>query len=101
MGTERIGMDAYVIDALLPDLIGHDRRPSALIVYLYLWRKTRGGARATVASLSMIASATGLAKRSAQNGLTHLLRRDLVSTKRATTTGAATISLHCHWRRSG
>ena len=29
-------LDAYIIDTLMPDLVGHDRQPSAFIVYLYL-----------------------------------------------------------------
>ena len=96
---ERIGVDAYVFDALMPDLVGHDRRPAAFLVYLYLWRKTRGGARPAVLSLSMLVSGTGLAKRSVQLALQHLERRDLVSTKRQTPTSAPTITLRIHWRK--
>jgi len=88
-----------VLDALLPDLVGHDRRPAALVVYLYLWRKTRGGARPAVVSLSMMADGTGLAKRSAQLALQHLVRRDLVRARRASATAAPTLSLQCHWRK--
>ena len=29
-------MDDYVFDTLMPDLVGHDRQPSAFIVYLFL-----------------------------------------------------------------
>src|SRR5690349_10544746 len=32
-----IGVDDYVIDVLMRDLVGHDRAPSAFLVYLYLW----------------------------------------------------------------
>jgi hypothetical protein len=38
-----VEVDAYVIDTLLPDLVGHDRRPSAFLVYLHLWRLSGGG----------------------------------------------------------
>jgi len=96
---ERIGLDTYVIDALLPDLVGHDRRPAALLVYLYLWRKTRAGSRSCVVSSSMMADGTGLAKRSVQLALQHLLRRDLVRARRANATAAPSLSLHCHWRK--
>ena len=34
----RITLDAHVIDSLMPDLVGHDRQPSAFLVYLYLYR---------------------------------------------------------------
>lgn len=97
--TERQGVDAYVLDALMPDLVGHDRRPAAFILYLFLWRKTRAGTRPAVLSLSMLSDGTGLAKRSVQTALQHLVRRDLVGSRRATPTSAPTISLRCHWRK--
>lgn len=97
--SERIGVDTYVFDALLPDLVGHDRRPAALLVYLHLWRKTRGGVRPVVTSLSLMTDATGLSKRSVQTALRHLIRRDLVRVRRATATSATSVTLHCHWRK--
>ena len=39
----RLGLDPYVVDTLMPDLVGHDRRPSAFLVYLYLWGRTHAG----------------------------------------------------------
>ena len=35
-------LDSYVLDTLMCDLVGHDRRPSAFLVYLYLWRHSHG-----------------------------------------------------------
>lgn len=99
MSHERLGIDAYIIDALMPDLVGHDRRPAALLVYLYLWRRTRGGVRSAVASLTMLADGTGLSRRSVQSALQHLERRDLVSAHRTSATAAPTLSLRCHWRK--
>jgi hypothetical protein len=34
-----VRFDFYVLDGLMPDLVGHDKQPSAFIVYLYLWTK--------------------------------------------------------------
>jgi hypothetical protein len=31
-------LDDYVVDVLMPDLVGHDRHPSAFLVYLFLSR---------------------------------------------------------------
>ena len=31
-----IALDSYVLDVLMRDLVGHDKKPSAFIVYLYL-----------------------------------------------------------------
>jgi hypothetical protein len=73
-------IDAYVIDVLLPDLVGHDRRPAAFLVYLFLLRhaRTRNGRRDVRASLQSIASSTGLSKSTVQNALRHLRRRALL-----------------------
>lgn len=95
---DRFALDGYVIDSLMPDLVGHDRSASAFLVYLLLWRRTRGGTRPTVVSHRMLADGTGLAKRSVQVALQHLLRRELVDVKRTTSTSASTVRVLCHWR---
>jgi hypothetical protein len=38
-------IDGHMIDVLLPDLVGHDKRPAAFILYLWLWIMTRGVGR--------------------------------------------------------
>jgi hypothetical protein len=96
--TDRIGLDAYVLDSLMPDLVGHDRHASAFIVYLYLWRRTRGGSRPTVVSHRMISDGTGLAKRSVQEAFRRLERRGLLDVKRASVTAAPIVTLCCDWR---
>ena len=96
--TDRVGLDAYVIDSLMPDLVGHDRHASAFVVYLYLWRRTRGGARATVVSHRMMSDGTGLAKRSVQGALARLKDRGLVQVERVSVTSASTVTLRCDWR---
>jgi hypothetical protein len=95
---DRIPMDAYVLDVLMPDLVRHDRRPAAFLVYLYLWRRTDGARRKTTASYQMIADGTGLSKRGAQGAVAVLVRRQLVSMKRRNATATPVFSLECHWR---
>lgn len=76
---ERLSFDAYVIDVLMPDLVGHDRRPAAFVVYLFLLRQAAKTRRDTVAvSLQTIAAKTGLSKSTVQTALRHLRRRKLV-----------------------
>ena len=71
-----IAIDSYVLETLLPDLVGHDRQPSALLVYLYLWRHTVGRDKSGVqASLQDITSGTGVSKRAVQAALGLLARR--------------------------
>lgn len=76
-------IDNYVVDVLLRDLVGHDRCSAAFLVYLHLWRHTRG-ARATCVRLSHrdIADETGLSKSAVQQAFRILHRRGLVRSKR-------------------
>jgi DNA-binding GntR family transcriptional regulator len=76
-------LDAYVVDTLMRDLVGHDRSPAAFVVYLFLWRRTRG-ARARGARLShrTIAEETGLSKSAVQHAFRILHRRGLVHSAR-------------------
>jgi DNA-binding transcriptional ArsR family regulator len=84
----KLDLDPYVLDVLMPDLVGHDRRPAALLVYLYLLGATLRLRRDTVeASLQTIATRTGLSKSTVQAALRHLARRGLIDAGvRATTT---------------
>lgn len=97
----RFSLDAYIVDVLMRDLIGHDRTPSAFIVYLWLWRKTRGSGRASIgASLKTIADETGLSKSSVQNALRALIeRRRLVRAKRLGLTEAPIYEVLEPWKR--
>src|SRR5580693_2778150 len=85
----RVSLDSYLIDVLMPDLVGHDRRPAAFLVYLFLTRHARPNRRGEVAvSLQMIATRTGLSKSTVQNAIRHLKRRRLLDPDLRTTTSA-------------
>jgi Helix-turn-helix domain len=72
-------LDNYVIDVLLPDLVGHDRRPAAFIVYIFFLRHAARGKRDTLSvSLQTIATKTGLSKSTVQAAIRHLRRRRLL-----------------------
>jgi hypothetical protein len=76
--------DAYVLDSLLPDLVGHDRRLSSFIVYLHLYHRASQRANWSVrSSHQAIAVATGLSRSSVQSALMHLQSRQLIATSRA------------------
>jgi len=94
----QLSVDTYVIDSLMPDLVGHDRRPSAFLVYLWLWRRTRGASSPTVASYQMLADGTGLSKGAVQAAVRTLERRRLVVIKRPAVTASPSFTLRCHWR---
>jgi hypothetical protein len=76
---EKIAFESYVIDVLMPDLVGHDRRTAAFVVYLFLLRRSGRGRRSTISvSLQSIATKTGLSKSSVQSAIRHLKRRGLL-----------------------
>jgi DNA-binding MarR family transcriptional regulator len=92
-------VDAYVMDTLMPDLVLHDRHPSAFLTYLHLWHRA-GGRRAPVAASHRdIADATGLSKSAVQGAIRTLIRRRLVRATRATPTAVPEYAVLCPWRR--
>jgi hypothetical protein len=95
---QRLSIDAYVLDALMPDLVRHDHRPSAFLVYLHLWRRTLGATRTTVASYQMLSDGTGLSKGAVQEAVRVLARRRLVEITRKSATATPVFALRCHWR---
>src|SRR3954453_9666778 len=85
--NDPVRFDRYVLETLLPDLVGHDRQPSAFILYLWLAaRDARGRTRSCAASLTTLAVETGLSKSAVQRGLRVLLRRRLVRAEKASAT---------------
>jgi hypothetical protein len=96
----QIGVDAYLVDSLLPDLIGHDGRPSSFIVYLYLYRHASQDANWSVRlSHQSIASDTGLSRSAVQAALAHLQVRELVLTTRAHATAVPLHRVQRPWLR--
>lgn len=95
-----IPVDRYVFDTLLPDLVGHDRQPSAILVYLFLWRHTLGvGSKQCQVSLQDMTVGTGLSKRAVQLALGLLTRRRLVQVARSSITAVPQYTLRRPWVR--
>ncbi len=93
-------VDHYVVDVLMRDLAGHDRRPAAFLIYLHLWAQTWGAERRSVrTSHGRIAAATGLSRRTVQNGLSLLVRRRLLRPLRDRRTAMADYVVVRPWRR--
>ncbi len=94
----RIGVDPYVIDTLMRELVGEEQRPSAFLVYLHLWRRSEGGIlRGVAASHQSIATGTGLSKSAVQAGVKLLVRRKLVRTARNSPTGVPRYDVKRPW----
>ncbi len=98
-GAPAIPLDSYVLDVLIRDLVGHDKKPSAFIVYLYLAvRIEREMTHSVQASYGAIASATGLSKSAVQHAIGHLKKRKLILVSRDSPTSTPQYRLHRHWR---
>ena len=91
-------IDPYVIDVLLPDLVGHDRHPSAYLTYLYLYRQAAD--KTAELSLTQIAEGTGLSKRAVQAALARLEGRGLVDTERDSITSIGRYTVNRPWQSS-
>jgi hypothetical protein len=96
----RVRLDPYILDSLMPDLVGHDRQPSAFLVYLYLYRHANGRARAATASLQQMASDTGLSKSAVQQAIRTLKRRRLIHSRQRSPTSAPEYVVATPWVRS-
>jgi hypothetical protein len=73
-------LDPYVLDVLMPDLVGHEHSPAAFVIYLYLWHRIEAAeGRAVQLSYATIALETGLSRVTAQRAVALLERRQLIS----------------------
>jgi DNA-binding MarR family transcriptional regulator len=93
-----VAVDDYVLDVLLPDLVGHDHSPAAFLVYLALWTQLfRSGRRSIAVSLQGLAAQTGLSKSAVQAAIRLLRKRSLIEITRTTPTAVPQYALVRHW----
>jgi hypothetical protein len=91
-------LDDYIIDTLMRDLVGHDRKPVSFLVYLWIaseQAKTRAEVRL---SYQQVAESVGISKSSAQAAIRWLLRRKLLAVKKETVTATPTYVVRSPWR---
>ena len=96
---EPLSLDSYVIDRLMPDLVGHDRSPAAFIVYLALWRAAPKPGSSAPLSHQKIATLTGLSRSAVQTALAHLHARELIISTRTTPTSVPKHRIMKPWDR--
>jgi len=90
-------VEPYVVDVLMPDLVGHDRQPSAFLTYLFLYRHGRD--EPVAMSLREISEGTGLSRRAVQSALAKLEARRLIRVHRAGITAVGRYTVRRPWRR--
>jgi hypothetical protein len=102
IANSRITIDRHVVEVLMRDLVGHDKKASTFVVYFYLYVRRLDSANARVRiSLQRLADSTGLSKRAVQIAIKHLVQRQLLDAYRATPTSVPEYSVRRPWAAYG
>lgn len=92
-------LDDYVCDVLMRDLVGHDRQPTAFLVYLYLtYEIGRSRLERIQISYQTLADDVGVSKSAAQSAVRWLLRRHLLDVRKDAPTAIPTYRVLRPWR---
>ena len=91
-------VDRYVLETLMPDLVGHDHQPSAFLVFLQLLLQSSGRRGGVSVSHQQLADATGLSKSAVQGAIRTLARRRLIRVTRASSTAVPQYTPLRPWR---
>jgi hypothetical protein len=96
-----IPLDPYIVDVLMRDLAGHDRRPASFLVYLWLFAEQARKAAPVQVSYQEIAESVGISKSSAQAAVRWLARRKLISASKENATATPSYTVKTPWRSAG
>jgi hypothetical protein len=91
-------IDDYVIDVLMRDLVGHDRKPVSCLVYLWLTSEQQRRDGPVQVSYQELAESIGVSKSSAQAAVRWLARRKLLAVSKQTVTATPSYSVCTPWR---
>jgi hypothetical protein len=91
-------LDDYIIDVLLRDLVGHDRRPVSFLVYLWLATEQRRRNGVVRISYQELAESVGVSKSSAQAAVSWLIRRKLLAASKENATATPRYTVLSPWR---
>jgi hypothetical protein len=98
MPHRAVALDDYILDTLLRDLVGHDRKPAAFLVYLWLAGEQVRTRHPVNISFQTLAENTGLSRSSAQSSVRWLLRRKLLVAAKMNATAVPTYTVQYPWR---
>jgi len=94
-------IDDYVIEVLMRDLVGHDRKPTSFLMYLWLATEQSRRAGPVQISYQELAESTGVAKSSAQSAVAWLVRRKLLTASKDSATATPVYAVQRPWRNAG
>jgi hypothetical protein len=95
-----LNLDDYVVDVLMRDLVGHDRRPASFLVYLWFTFEEARRHGAVQVSYQELAESVGLSKSSAQAAVGWLVRRKLLTAAKENATAVPSYTVRSPWRDS-
>ena len=93
-----VKLDEYVLDSLMRDLVGHDRRPVSYLVYLSLAAEQQRQNKPVSISYSDLAESVGVSKSSAQSAVAWLIHRKLISSAKANVTATPNYAVQTPWK---
>ena len=92
-------IDDYILDTLLRDLTGHDRKPAAFLVYLWLTGEQSRRAEPVSISYAELAESTGLSRSATQASVAWLRQRKLIAIAKENATAVPVYTVLQPWRR--
>jgi hypothetical protein len=93
-----LALDDYVVDVLMRDLVGHDRKPASFLVYLWLTAEQARRKAAVQVSYQEMAESIGISKSSAQAAVRWLVRRKLLAASKEHATATPRYTVRTPWR---
>ncbi len=93
-------LDDYVVDVLMRDLVGHDRRPASYLVYLWLTAEHGHRKGPVQVSYQEMSESIGISKSSTQAAVSWLLRRKLLAVSKENVTATPCYTVRQPWRDS-
>ena len=93
-----ISIDRYVIDVLMRDLVGHDRRPVCFLVYLWLAAEQQTRKAPVEMSYRELAECIGASKSSVQAAASWLVHRKLLAAAKRSRTATPRYTVLTPWK---
>jgi hypothetical protein len=92
-------LDPYVHGTLLRDLVGHDHKPAAFLIYIWLYAEQQRLREPIEMSYARLAEETGLSRSASQAAIAWLVRRKLLSVHKEAVTATPVYSVLRPWQR--
>ena len=93
-------LDSYIVDVLMHDLVGHDRRPVSFLVYLWLAVEHERRNAPVRVSYQELAETIGVSKSSVQAAVGWLVKRKLLAANKENATAIPRYTVLSPWRKT-